>query len=204
MSPQDEWERFVRMAGLPDAEIDLAGAGFLIAAMEYPELDLDHQFGQLDSLAERLDCDLSRPIDTLSQGNRQKIAVINAFMHEPEISILDEPTTGLDPLIQQEFASLILEVKEQGRTVFLSSHILPEVEELCDRVAIIRQGRIVAVETIEALKSLTIRRLKIDFAGPVDPADFSNLPGIRNLDVSDNSLQPDIPGSLDALIKRSA
>jgi len=158
----------------------------------------------VDSLAERLDCDLSRPIDTLSQGNRQKIAVINAFMHEPEILILDEPTSGLDPLIQQEFESMILEVKEQGRTVFLSSHILPEVEELCDRVAIIRQGRIVAVETIEALKSLTIRRLKIDFAGPIDPADFSNLPGIRNLDVSETSLQCDIPGSLDALIKRSA
>jgi ABC-2 type transport system ATP-binding protein len=131
----------------------------------------------VDSLAERLDCDLSRPIDTLSQGNRQKIAVINAFMHEPEILILDEPTSGLDPLMQQEFDAMILEVKQQGRTVFLSSHILPEVEELCDRVAIIRQGRIVAVATIETLKSLAIRRLKIDFAGPIDPADFSNLPG---------------------------
>ena len=189
------------MPGDPKLYGNLSGRDFLTPLANLKGgVDRD----MVDSLAERLDCDLSRPIDTLSQGNRQKIAVINAFMHEPEISILDEPTTGLDPLIQQEFASLILEVKEQDRTVFLSSHILPEVEELCDRVAIIRQGRIVAVETIEALKSLAIRRLKIDFAGPVDPADFSNLPGIRNLDVSDNSLQSDIPGSLDALIKRSA
>lgn len=189
------------MPGDPKLYGNLSGRDFLTPLANLKGgVDRD----MVDSLAERLDCDLSPPIDTLSQGNRQKIAVINAFMHEPEISILDEPTTGLDPLIQQEFASLILEVKEQGRTVFLSSHILPEVEELCDRVAIIRQGRIVAVETIEALKSLTIWRLKIDFAGPVDPADFSSLPGIRNLDVSDNSLQSDIPGSLDALIKRSA
>ena len=158
----------------------------------------------MDSLAERLDCDFSRPIYTLSQGNRQKVAVINAVMHDPEILILDEPTSGLDPLMQQECEALILEVKKQGRTVFLSSHILSEVEELCDRVAIIRQGRIVAVETIEALKSLAIRRLKIDFAGPINPKEFSSLTGIRNLAVSETSLQCDIPGSLDVLIKRSA
>ena len=158
----------------------------------------------VDSLAQRLDSDLSRPIDTLSQGNRQKIAVINAFMNEPEILILDEPTSGLDPLMQQEFAAMIFEAKEQGRTVFMSSHILPEVEELCDRVAIIRQGRIVAVETIETLKSLAIRQLKIDFGGHIDPADFADLPGIRNLAVAETSLKCDIQGSLDVLIKRAA
>ena len=158
----------------------------------------------LDSLADRLDCDLSRRLDTLSQGNRQKVAVIHAFMHEPDLLILDEPTSGLDPLIQQEFERLVREVKEEGRTVFLSSHILPKVEDLCDRVGIIRAGRLVAVENVATLKSRTVRGLRIEFGGPVRAEDFANLPGIQNMKMEGNSLRCDIKGSLASLVKTAA
>ena len=158
----------------------------------------------LDSLADRLDCDLSRPLDTLSQGNRQKVAVIHAFMHKPQVLILDEPTSGLDPLMQQEFERLVGEAKEEGRTVFLSSHILPEVEDLCDRVAIIRAGRLVAVENVKTLKSQKVRSLRIEFGGPIRAEDFASLPGIQNIHIAEQSLQCDIKGSIDSLVKTAA
>lgn len=161
-------------------------------------------WGTVDSLAQRLECDLSRRIDTLSHGNRQKVAVIRAFMSDPELLILDEPTSGLDPLIQEEFDRIVQEVKAEGRTVFLSSHILPEVESLCDRVCIIREGRIVVVESVEALKSRAVRGIQIDFANTVRPEDFANLAGVRNITIGQKSLRCDIQGSLDALIKRAA
>ena len=158
----------------------------------------------VDSLAERLECDLSRRIDTLSHGNRQKVAVIHAFMHKPELLILDEPTSGLDPLMQEEFERIVREVKAEGRAVFLSSHILPEVEDLCDRVCILRAGRIVTVENVETLKSRTVRGIQIDFGDPIRPEDFASLAGVQNMKVGEKSLRCDIRGSLDALIKRAA
>ena len=108
------------------------------------------EWDHVRELAERLHSDLSRPIRTLSQGNRQKIGLIQALMHKPELLILDEPTNGLDPLIQQVFYRLISEV--EGQTVFLSSHNLPEVERVCDRVGIIREGRLIAVEEVSRAK----------------------------------------------------
>jgi len=158
----------------------------------------------VEELAERLQCDLSRPIRSLSHGNRQKIGLIQAFMHKPELLILDEPTTGLDPLIQQEFYRLIAEVRAAGRTVFLSSHILPEVERVCDRVGIIREGRLVAVETVEALKARALRRLEIHFAAPVPKEAFAGATGVRDLVVEGNVLRCAVAGSLDALIKTAA
>jgi len=107
----------------------------------------------VEELAARLECNLSQPICSLSHGNKQRIGLIQAFIHKPGLLILDEPTLGLDPLMQQEFYRLIAEVKAEGRTVFLSSHILPEVERVCNRVGIIREGRVIAVEKIEALKA---------------------------------------------------
>jgi ABC-2 type transport system ATP-binding protein len=115
-------------------------------------------------LAKRMDCDLTRHLKTLSHGNRQKLGLIQAFMHKPQLIILDEPTIGLDPLMQQEFYRLIEEARNDGRTVFLSSHILPEVERVCDRVGIIRAGKLAAVESVETLKSRAVRRLEIHFA----------------------------------------
>lgn len=155
-------------------------------------------------LAKRMDCDLTRHLKALSHGNRQKIGLIQAFMHKPQLIILDEPTIGLDPLMQQEFYRLISEARTDECTVFLSSHILPEVERVCDRVGIIREGRLVAVETVETLKSRALRRLEIHFARTVPPEGFVSVPGVRDVVVRDSVLSCTVIGSLDALIKTAA
>jgi ABC-2 type transport system ATP-binding protein len=128
-------------------------------------------------------------------------------MHDPELLILDEPTTGLDPLMQQEFFRIIDEARAAGRTVFLSSHVLPEVERLADRVGIVRQSRLVVVEEIETLKSRALRRIDILFDGPIDPAEFAALPGVRTAERANNgngvALQVE-GGSLDAVFHAAA
>ena len=162
------------------------------------------RWSKVTTLADRLQCDLSRPIGALSRGNKQKLAVIRAFMHEPQILILDEPTSGLDPLMQAEFEKIVREAKREGKTVFLSSHFLPEVEQLADRAGIIRQGRLVAVEEIESLKSRAVRRLEIEVAGTVPNEEFARLDGVSNLQVEGNTLFCDVAGGLDRLIKAAA
>jgi ABC-2 type transport system ATP-binding protein len=137
-------------------------------------------------------------------GNKQKLGLLQAFMHKPELLILDEPTNGLDPLMQHQFYDLLNETKKEGRTVFLSSHILPEVEKVCDRVGIIRQGRLVTVETIESLKSHSVRQLEILFTGTVPKDKFINIPGVRDIVLQDNILTCTVVGSLDALVKAAA
>lgn len=137
----------------------------------------------VDELAERLDADLSRKVGEYSTGNRQKIGLIQAFMHRPELLILDEPNAGLDPLVQQTFQQMLREVRDEGRTVFLSSHTLSEVERVADRVGIIRHGRLVVVERIDELKRKAIRRLEFEFAEPV-PADlFAALEQVHDVEV---------------------
>jgi ABC-2 type transport system ATP-binding protein len=155
-------------------------------------------------LAARFQCDLSRRIQGLSLGNKQKLGLLQAFMHKPELLILDEPTNGLDPLMQHEFYDLLTETKKEGRTIFLSSHILPEVEKVCDRVGIIRQGKLVTVETIETLKSHSVRQLEIHFARAIPMEKFNNVPGIRDILVQDKLLTCNVVGSLDALVKAAA
>ena len=162
------------------------------------------QWSKVTALADRLQCDLSRPISSLSRGNKQKLAVIRAFMHEPHLLVLDEPTSGLDPLIQAEFEEIVREAKGEGRTVFLSSHFLPEVEQLADRVGIIRDGCLAAVEEIESLKSRAIRRLEIKFAGPVPEEEFVRLDGVRNVQTQGSTLVCDVAGVLDPLNKAAA
>ena len=165
--------------------------------------------GQVDavyreSLIERLELDPTNRIKTLSRGNKQKVGLVAAFMIRPELLILDEPTAGLDPFVQLEFEHLCEEARHDGRTVFISSHQLPEVEHLCDRVGIIREGRLLAVETIADLKDRALRRLEIDFGGAVKAEEFSNLPGVRDLAVKDGTLRCTVMGSVDALIKTAA
>jgi ABC-2 type transport system ATP-binding protein len=160
----------------------------------------------VDDLAQRLDLDLSRRVGTFSHGNKQKVGLIQAFAHKPSLLILDEPTTGLDPLIQQEFYRLIDEVRAEGRTVFLSSHILPEVDRVCDRVGIIRDGHLVAVEEIAELKHKRLRQMELTFRQPVPPSAF-DLPGVREVVQTDSSLRffvDEAPGSLDGVVKRAA
>ena len=155
-------------------------------------------------LAERLSCDLSMKIGSLSHGNKRKVALIQAFMHRPELLVLDEPTQGLDPLVQLEFHRLIEEVRSEGRTVFLSSHVMPEVERLCDSVAIIREGRLVAVEDVGDLKAHAVRSISIHFEGRVPASAFEALPSVREVVAQGDVLHVTVAGPVDAVVKEAA
>jgi ABC-2 type transport system ATP-binding protein len=157
-----------------------------------------------DSLAERFDAQLDRRIRELSSGNRQKIGLIQAFMHEPELLILDEPITGLDPLVQQSFHALLAEVSAQGRTVFLSSHTLSEVERVTHRVAILREGRLVVIDSLENLRGIAIQRLEIEFTAPVAAEEFRALPGVREARAEDRRVDVAFEGSADVIVKAAA
>jgi ABC-2 type transport system ATP-binding protein len=189
------------MAGEPSLYDNLTGEETLAYAAS---LRGGVDWRRVRELAERLECDLSRRVGTLSSGNRRKVAVIRAFMHDPPLLIMDEPTGGLDPLMQEEFDKMVREARDRGVTAFISSHILPEVEQVCDRVGIIRQGRLAAVESVEVLKSRAMRSLEIKFGERVSAESFSNVEGVRNLAVSDTSLRCDVTGSVGPLIKAAA
>jgi ABC-2 type transport system ATP-binding protein len=159
---------------------------------------------RIRDLAERLDLDLDRRIRNLSKGNRQKIGVVQAFMHSPELLVLDEPTSGLDPLLQQEFVLMVREAAAAGQTVFMSSHVLSEVQRTADRVGFVREGRMVAVEPVEALRERAVRRVEIQFEQPLDGAgvaEFSRLPGISDVSVAGEVLHCRLNGRADALVK---
>ncbi len=157
-----------------------------------------------DSLAERFDAELDRPVHELSTGNRQKLGLIQAFMHEPELLILDEPIAGLDPLVQQSFHALLGEVAAQGRTVFLSSHTLSEVERVTQRLAILRQGRVVVVDSLENLRKVAVQRLEIEFAEPVAAREFEALPGVTEATANGRTVTVSFAGSADAVVKAAA
>lgn len=159
-----------------------------------------------DRLALRFDLDLDRRIGDCSTGNRQKVGLVQALMHDPELLILDEPTSGLDPLMQQEFYALVDEIRSAGRTIFLSSHLLPEVEKVADRVAIIRDGGVVVTDEVATLKHRAARRLEINFGRPIDPEAFEHLRAVRRLDRSEDgaTLMLVVEGSIDEVIKRAA
>jgi beta-exotoxin I transport system ATP-binding protein len=155
-----------------------------------------------DELVERFDAELDRPLRELSTGNRQKLGLIQAFMHEPELLILDEPIAGLDPLVQQSFHTLLQEVAAQGRTVFLSSHTLSEIERVADRVAILRRGRLVVVDSLERLRGIAVQRLEIEFAGDAPSAqELRAVPGVREAALEGRHLVVAFEGSADALVK---
>ena len=161
-------------------------------------------WGYVERLADRLRCALDQPIRTLSRGNRQKIGLVQAFMHRSDLIIMDEPSSGLDPLMQQEFYSLVEEVREEGRTVFISSHIMPEVERVCDRVGIIRGGELVTIEDIETLKERALHKVEIHFADPVPAEVFTGLPGVRDAAIEGNVVTCTVVGKPDALVKAAA
>src|SRR2546430_6165175 len=130
------------------------------------------------ALAERFDLDLTARIRSLSKGNKQKVGVVQAFMHEPELLILDEPTSGLDPLLQQTFLAMVREPRANGQTVFMSSHVMSEVQATAARVGIVREGVMVAVERVEELRERAVRQVEIHFEDPVTVDEFELLPGV--------------------------
>lgn len=168
----------------------------LLTMMEFTGKD------RIEELARRLQLDLSRKIKEYSRGNRQKIGIVSAFMHSPDLVIMDEPTSGLDPLMQQEFYSIVLEEKKAGRTVFLSSHILAEVEAICDRVGIIKEGKLIIVEEMRKFKEKTGRMMEIEFREPVSPDVFRGIDGVTHIEVfSDREMKLTISKNIDGVIK---
>src|SRR6186997_2244865 len=147
-------------------------------------------------LIERLDLDTSRKFKEYSKGNKQKVGLVVALQHSPDLLILDEPTSGLDPLVQQTFYEIIREAKQDGRTIFLSSHILSEVEKTCDRVAIIRDGRLIKVDRVEALRDLAHHQVELRFTQPVPRAAFDGLDGVSDVLVTDHTLTMRVSGSI--------
>jgi ABC-2 type transport system ATP-binding protein len=155
-------------------------------------------------LAERFQLDLGLRIRSLSHGNRQKVGLIQAVMHRPELLILDEPTQGLDPLMQQEFYSLVSDVRRDGRAVFLSSHVMPEVERVCDRVGIIRDGLLVAVEDIGDLRAKEYRTLEVHLANHVAAEAFALVPGVTEAASEGDALRLTVVGPMDHVVKALA
>lgn len=161
-------------------------------------------WGYVDELAAQLDADLSKKVGDLSSGNRQKIGLIQAFMNRPEVLIMDEPSIGLDPLMQREFQAMMREVAAEGRTVFLSSHTLSEVQRVADRVGIIRHGVLVAVEAVASLRSKAIRRVDLTFDGPVDAAVFESVEGTRDVVVENHHVTMSFDGRMESLLVATA
>lgn len=155
-------------------------------------------------LAERLGADLKRPMRRLSRGNKQKIGLVQAMFHRPPLLVLDEPTGGLDPLVQEEFLRIVDEVRGEGGTVFFSSHVLGEVERVCDRVAIIRKGRLAAVETTAELTGKAFRHVRLAFARPPDPEPFERLYGVRDLKRDGSTLAFTLHSGPDELVRLAA
>jgi ABC-2 type transport system ATP-binding protein len=155
-------------------------------------------------LADRFDLDLGRPIRALSKGNRQKVGVIQAFMHAPELLVLDEPTSGLDPLLQQEFLDLTREAVADGATVFMSSHVLGEVELVADRVAIVRAGAVVDVDDVAALRRNAGQRVEVELAGPVPAAFLAGVSGVEDVTVADGRVTCLVRGAPDGLLRALA
>jgi ABC-2 type transport system ATP-binding protein len=169
---------------------------------------LGHLRGGVDqayvrSLVERLGLDPSKRFREYSHGNKQKLGLVQAFMHQPRLLILDEPTSGLDPLNQQEFYKMVAEIYAEGRTVFLSSHILPEVEQTCDRVAIIREGRLVTIDHVSALKAIRQRDVEIAFAAPASGEWFKQAADVTNVaqGADERTLQLVVQGDLAEIIQ---
>ena len=157
-----------------------------------------------EALAKRFELALDRRIGTLSHGNRQKVGLVQAFMHDPELLLLDEPTSGLDPLMQQQFLALVREARDAGRTIFLSSHVLAEVEALADQVGILREGRLVVVEAVDVLTARALRRIDLTFEGPPPTDKLRAADGVREVEVLGHIARATVEGSTAGLVATAA
>jgi ABC-2 type transport system ATP-binding protein len=160
--------------------------------------------GHAAALAGRLDLELDRSVKSLSKGNRQKIGLVQAFMHRPDLLVLDEPTAGLDPLVQQQFYELVTEAKADGATVFLSSHVLPEVQHVADRVALIRDGALVVVAGVDELRARALARMEVTFDVVPPAGTFAGIAGARELARHGRTILFALEGEADQLVKALA
>ncbi|MDZ5471098.1 ABC transporter ATP-binding protein (plasmid) [Bacillus sp. 31A1R] len=158
---------------------------------------------RIKDLAEVMQLDLTKKIDDLSLGNKKKVGIVQGLLHEPKLIILDEPTSGLDPLMQQKFFDLLIEENKKGATILFSSHILSEVQRLCDRVAIIKEGRIVKVEKISTLKENNYKKFKIEMPSKIDKQHF-NISGVNNLEVKDQTVSFLFKGNINSMMNKIA
>jgi len=205
MDPRREGVQVHRRVGYLPGELALyermTGEDFLHA---FAQLRGGVEPGRIAGLADRLGLDLTRRIHELSHGNKQKIGLVQSFMHRPDLLVLDEPTQGLDPLVQQTFYGMIDEERERGAAVFLSSHVMPEVERVCDRVGIIREGHLAMVADIGDLKAKALRRREFHFGAPVPGSAFEGLPGVKEVSAHGDSVLLSVEGPVDAVIKEAA
>ena len=160
--------------------------------------------GYVAELIERLDLDPSRRFKEYSRGNKQKVGLVVALQHRPDLLILDEPTAGLDPLVQQTFFAIVREARAEGRSIFLSSHIIDEVDRTCDRVAIIREGRLVQVDRIEAIRRLAFHHVELSFSTPVAPAIFESIDGVSAVETGGNTISMRVNGPIGSVIAAAA
>jgi ABC-2 type transport system ATP-binding protein len=160
--------------------------------------------GYVAELVERLDLDPRRRYKEYSKGNKQKVGLVVALQHKPDLLILDEPTAGLDPLIQQTFFEIVREAKAEGRSVFLSSHIIDEVDRTCDRVAIIREGRLVQVDRIETIRQLAFHHVELTFARPVPASVFSSIDGVSDVEADGDAIRMRVNGPIGKVIVLAA
>ncbi len=157
-----------------------------------------------EALAARLRADLDRPLKELSRGNHQKIGLITALAHDPELVVMDEPTAGLDPLMQEEFLRIVDELRADGRTVLLSSHNMAEVERCCDRAAMIHEGKVLEIADISSLLERSPKRVQAVFEAAVDAAEFNTLEGVADVVVDGRSLSLKVSGGVDAVVRAAA
>jgi ABC-2 type transport system ATP-binding protein len=166
------------------------------SASFYGKVDM----ARIKALSGIMDLDLSRKIDDLSYGNKKKVGIVQGLLHSPRLIILDEPTSGLDPLMQKKFFDLVREENNRGATVLMSSHILPEVQKLCSRVAIIKEGRIIKIEEISTMRDTSYKKVKIDFAAAI-PAELEQLPGISTFSAENHEASFLFAGDINQVIR---
>jgi ABC-2 type transport system ATP-binding protein len=210
-APREGGAALRRRIGFLPGELRLEGRVTGRALLShYAEISGPVAPGIVDRLAERLDLDLSRHVRKLSKGNKQKLGVVQAFMHQPDLLVLDEPTSGLDPLVQQEFLSMVREARDNGQTVFLSSHVLSEIQQAADSVAILRAGRIVTVSDVDSLRSTALRRVNATIADATANqlrTAFARDPHLAALTITEGAtptIAGTIEGDIDPFVKAIA
>ena len=189
--------------GYLPGDISLYGSMSGLQLIKYlTRLGRNTDWNYVEILASRLQISLDTKIGTLSRGNKQKIGLIQAFMHQPDLLILDEPTSGLDPLMKQIFFEMVLEMKDIGNTIFISSHDLNEVQTICDKAAFIKSGKLIGIENIKEDFDFSMRRYTATFDQPVNPKEFTNISSVSDIAQSENKLTVTVSGNVSEFLSK--